>query len=138
MAEHLNSLHISSDYTSHQKTSEFDTMSMESDQQWTESSKEYNINMSQQDLEQKLKNAQRITVCEQIRQLSTEPILPRALIERMERPCTALVLWQPPPRITDLIIARRSSKQEAEDQDNNNSMSIDMNLNTANSMDLDL
>lgn len=146
MAEHLNSMHISSDYTSHYEHTPTasvadknngaapttESMSMDADNY-------YNINMSPQDLEKKFKNAQRITVCEQIRKLETEPLIPKALLERMERPCTALVLWQPPRNLTNLIIplsGGERSKDSDDEQDNNNSSLVD--LNNFSGMDLDL
>lgn len=152
MAEHLNALHISSTYTSHQQTTQhgtrswdYDGMSIESEPSTSQSC--YNIPMTSQDLEQKLKNAQRITVCEQIRKIQNEPILPNSLLERIERPCTALVLWQPPPKLTNLIASASSvSAIEMDDsnnnnnnncideQDNNNSSRIDYNC----SMDMEL
>ncbi|CAH0561140.1 unnamed protein product [Brassicogethes aeneus] len=42
---------------------------------------------------------QRLYLCEEMRKLKSDVIIPQCLIDRMQRPCTALVLWQPPPRI---------------------------------------
>lgn len=154
MAEHLNGLHISPDYRSHEapQPSWEETMSIEpepSTSRGTNSSNNYNINMSPQDLEQRLKNAQRITICEQIRKIQNEPLLPESLLERIERPCTALVLWQPPPKLTNFITDPQSTNemddsQEKQNEDdnqllfsqvnNNNNSSIDLNS----SMDLDM
>lgn len=147
MAEHLNTLHISSNYTSHHheqpstsnnNNNRIDTMSMDSDNY-------YNVNMSPQELEQKLKNAQRITVCEELRKLENEPIIPKSLLKRMERPCTALVLWQPPKNLSNLIIPLSSQQKKHDDedddddyevQDNNNCSLVD--LNSSSSMDMEL
>lgn len=141
MAEHLNSLHISSDYTTHyqhtpaagDRSGSSDAMSMDADSY-------YNINMSPQDLEKKFKNAQRITVCEQIRKLETEPLIPQALLDRMERPCTALVLWKPPRNLSNLIVPlsrehQRGKESDDDEPDNNNSSLVDLN---STGMDLDL
>lgn len=56
--------------------------------------------MTTKDLQRKLRNAQRITLCDQIRRIQTEPLLPGSLLQRIERPCTALVLWHPSPKDT--------------------------------------
>ncbi|XP_037052064.1 uncharacterized protein LOC119085721 [Bradysia coprophila] len=137
MAEHLQGLHISPDFTSHSTPTledySSDSVSMESDSSSSSTDCPFS---SAQDLEQKLRNAQRITICEQIRKLQNEPVIPQAILSRFERPCTALVLWQPPAKITELIALQRERKAMMSDdeQDNNNSTSLDYN----NSMDLDL
>ncbi|KAJ6622675.1 hypothetical protein Bhyg_17081 [Pseudolycoriella hygida] len=135
MAEHLDGLHISPDFTSHSTPNLDDTVSMEADPSSSSTDCQY---AKTQDLEQKLRNAQRITICEQIRKLQNDPVLPQAILSRFERPCTALVLWQPPPSITELCATlqeKRARKLNAEEQDNNNSSSsIDFN----NFMDLDM
>lgn len=110
MADHLNAMHISHEYTAHQQTASDDdsnnwtnTISADIDDKATEAAADsatYNsqyISMSN-DLEQKLKNARAITICEQISKMKNEPLLPNSLIERLERPCLAVVLWQPPFR----------------------------------------
>lgn len=38
----------------------------------------------------------RLYMCEEMRKLQTESIIPKSLLENIERPCTALVLWKPP------------------------------------------
>jgi len=141
MAEHLNGLHISTDFTSHNtailEDYNSDTVSMESDSS-SSSPTEYQFSKTpKQDLEQKLRNAQRITICEEIRKLKNEPAIPHAILSRFERPSSALVLWQPPPKIIDLCTSlsqQYGRKMNDEEQDNNNSSSIDFN----NSMDLDM
>lgn len=109
--------------------------------------------MSTQDLEQKLKNANSITICEQISKIQNEPVLPQSLLDRIERPCLAVVLWQAPMRgngpvagpSRDCIIENNNnndmdSKVDDDDcivddlLDNNNSSSVDLNS----SMDMDL
>ena len=144
MAEHMNSLHISSDYTSFgnkDPPNVGETMDAEP------STSNYNqTRMVTQDLKDKLRKAQRITICDEIRKIKNESLLPNALLERIERPCTALVLWQPPQRTTNDVSSSPSrysnenvdmDKETVDDDliDNNNSSSIDFN-NT--SMDLDL
>lgn len=138
MAEHLNTLHISSDYTSHSRVEASTSTSMDA-----EPSTSYSVNLSPKDLERKLKNAQRITLCEQIRKLNNEPLLPHNFYERFDRPCTAMVLWQPPPRLNPDMSdeeAEESHRKQAElhqqQNDNNNSSALD--LNSGSSMDMDL
>lgn len=63
----------------------------------------------------------------------------QAILSRFERSSTALVLWQPPTKITELIAnverERKAATDDDAERDNNNSTSsIDFN----NSMDLDL
>lgn len=61
--------------------------------------------MSQWDLERKLRTAQKITVCNEILDFdkSNDPILPEILLNRMSKPCSALILWQPPPTLDKLL-----------------------------------
>lgn len=158
MAKHLNGLHISNEYTTHlqqqssSSTSWEDCMSIEPEPSASSSSSSY-IRMRTQDLEQKLKNANSITICEQISKMQNEPVLPQSLLDRIERPCLAVVLWQAPTRINgpiagpsrDCIIESNNNDVDrtVEDDDgcfvddlldNNNSSSLDFN----NLMDMDL
>lgn len=77
---------------------------------------------------------QRLYVCEEMRRLQTESILPQSLLGRIQRPCMAVMLWQPPPKIPDLIVLDTPSVgprplllQQEDDNDNNNSSSVDLN-----------
>ncbi|XP_059608876.1 uncharacterized protein LOC132256459 [Phlebotomus argentipes] len=129
MAAHLNNLHISSDFTSHSKASDYPT---ESEMQLDgEQPSQYLVNMSQWDLEQKLRNAQRITLCEQVKNLEkTDSIIPKVLLDKIENPCTALVLWQPPTILQRLIVPHKEQESASEDEDqvdNNNSSAVDLN-----------
>lgn len=112
MAQHLKDLHISSNYTPHilvdrespgLTSSSVDVNLLTSPA--VEKSYETNQNNSRgcsvkyniiKDLQRKLSKAQRITLCDEIRQIQSEAQLPESLIYRHERPCNALVLWQPP------------------------------------------
>lgn len=131
MVAHLDGLHISSNFISHSTdtTSLADSL-MEETSNW-------NVAMSPEDLERRLKTAQRITICEQVRKLDTSnDIIPKILLYRNERPCTAMVLWQPPPKIQNIIVPNNEDADDSDNngQDNNNSSSVDLN----NFMDLDL
>lgn len=132
MAAHLNSLHISSNYTSHNtgSTSLADALDEMTASTSTGYSRPSYASIASSDLEQKLRNAQRITICEEIRKLSTDPILPKAILDRFAKPCTALVVWQPPQNLTDLIIpkdAEMQRKRRDAEQDNNNCGTMNFN-----------
>ncbi|XP_055695683.1 uncharacterized protein LOC129797296 [Lutzomyia longipalpis] len=131
MAAHLNNLHISSDFTSHSSSNDFE---VESEMQLeNEQPSQYFVNMTQWDLEQKLRNAQRITVCDEVKNLGmTDSILPKVLLDKMENPCTALVLWQPPTILQKLIVPQKDlppeqATDDEEEVDNNNSSAVDLN-----------
>lgn len=143
MAAHLNSLHISSNYTSHNPADGV-ACTLKAGQPATHpadpctSSQSYAA-IASHDLEQKLRNASRITLCEEIRKLAADPILPQAIFERFERPCTALVLWQPPQRIAELIVPKNVElrrKNDDAEMDNNNGMAVDLNNGHASDRDL--
>ncbi|KAH8395537.1 hypothetical protein KR222_005180 [Zaprionus bogoriensis] len=59
--------------------------------------------MAAMELEQKLRNANRIVICDELKQ-GVSPVVsavaalpPEWLLKSIPRPCTALVPWQPPP-----------------------------------------
>lgn len=81
-----------------------------------ESLKNYTVNMTQWDLERKLRTAQKITVCNEILELDRErdTILPEILLNRISKPCSALMLWQPPPA---LLIDVKSSAEKKSNND---------------------
>lgn len=99
----------------------------------SEQPSQYLVNMTQWDLEQKLRNAQRITVCDQVKNLEkTDSIIPKVLLDKIENPCTALVLWQPPTILQRLIVPQKelpqeNSTEDEEEADNNNSSAVDLN-----------
>lgn len=100
MAAHLSNLHISPSTTG-KRPSPFGVPD-------AESLSNYTVNMTQWDLERKLRTAQKITVCNEIRELERDEILPEIILNRMAKPCSALMLWQPPASITSLIDAGAS------------------------------
>ncbi|XP_068154305.1 uncharacterized protein Mst85C [Drosophila tropicalis] len=70
------------------------------------------------ELEQKLRNANRIVICDELKQSTAPPVAaagipPEWLIKSVPRPCTALVPWQPPPHQLPLSVL---SKQGPEQQ----------------------
>lgn len=132
MAAHLNGLHISSEFKAHdinQSDQNSDTLDIDVDSSTMPSPYPSTI----QDIEEKLKRAQKITVSDVVKSIQEEPLLPAAILERYEKPCKALVIWQPPQRITDLIVSKTRQEQmtsDDEDNDNNNVEFVDVNNDT--------
>ncbi|XP_077291348.1 mst85C [Arctopsyche grandis] len=102
MAAHLNCLHISPDFTTHctandtlDANDDSDAMAM-NDQaiDRLKAYKPYNT------LEDRLKTAERIVLCEEVRRFKSESIIPESLINKLEKPCMSLVLWKPPEKIS--------------------------------------
>lgn len=117
------------------------------------------------ELEEKLRNANRITICDQLKKFSDEQkkvsYLPEALLHSIQKPCTALVLWQPSP-IMNIISQKNYNKNEIRNEnkneniddytisdveqpddiddfiDNNNTCNLDFNNIKPDSMDEDL
>ncbi|XP_055387763.1 uncharacterized protein LOC129616246 isoform X2 [Condylostylus longicornis] len=106
MAATLNSLHISNNFIAH--NSNVSTERRQSDNH-VENVMESDIEpkcpfYSSKDLEKKLRNAKHITICEELKNIkNSETIIPKALLERYERPCQALVIWQPPLNVKSLV-----------------------------------
>lgn len=132
MVAHLNSMHISSDFKTHSSSNEIDNNKIDT-------SNSYDDNQcSVQDIEEKLKNAQRITVSDMVRTIQNDPLLPASILERYEKPSKALVVWQPPPRITDFIAPRITQPPEViEDESDDNINIEDMSNENDAQMDLD-
>ncbi|XP_018571720.1 uncharacterized protein LOC108911299 [Anoplophora glabripennis] len=82
---------------------------------------------------------QRLYMCEEMRKLQTDSLLPQSLIARIQRPCTALVLWKPPTRILPLVnndIDENENNNEQQQPDNNVPNESEME-NDLNNMDMD-
>lgn len=127
----MNGLHLSDNFQPH------------SVHQQTDQAEAYNVNLSQQELERRLKNAQRITVCDQLRKSLREDneIIPKVLLNRIEEPCRALVLWRPPEPMEKLLTVyeSRSSDEEEIDMDgNNNNNNNNINSDPNNNMEMDM
>lgn len=59
----------------------------------------------------------RLYMCEEMRKLQTDPILPQSLLSRIQSPCTALVLWKPPAKlvpISDSTVADQSKSKNSD------------------------
>lgn len=75
----------------------------------------------------------RLYMCEEMRKLqTTENIIPQSLLNKLEKPCTALVLWRPPPRILSPL--RIPNENDNSNNNNNNEEDVQDN----NTMDLDM
>lgn len=76
---------------------------------------------------------QRLYVCEEMRKLQTESVLPSILLGRIERPCMAVMLWQPPAKVPDLLppalaaVINSANTNNNNEEDNNNSSTVDLN-----------
>ena len=113
MAAHLSKMHISGSCQDADMESSPDSVN------------EYMINMSQWDLERKLRTAQKITICDELLDIGKDqsPLLPEILLNRMTKPCNALILWQPPPTLDELLHvhdksdeSKASEKTDVEEQ----------------------
>lgn len=132
MAAHFNSLHLSSNYTSHSNESSSNQSNLNRLEEIDD------MRLGTEDLEEKLRRAQRITVCEEVRKLQDQPILPQAILERYDKPCKALVLWQPPQRVSELLYTVNLRKGENDDDTNDEQAANSNQSNTEASMDLDM
>lgn len=68
---------------------------------------------------------QRLYMCEEMRRFQQDSILPQSLLNRINRPCTALVLWMPPPRIPVVDEVTTGNNNNEESQQDNNVMDLD-------------
>lgn len=129
IAAHLNGLHISSEFQAHainqSASSSSDAFSVHVKRNDNPIPISYPATL--QDIEEKLKRAQKITVSEVVKRIQDEPLLPAAIIERFEKPCKALVVWQPPQRITDLIVSKSIREQQTSDDETNDNNNDDNN-----------
>lgn len=126
MAAHFNNLHISLDYPA--DSVQYDNYDVD-----VVSNNNDPVNIKSY-FESKLKSAQKIVLCEEMRQLKNDPIVPLSLLNNIEKPCKAIVLWQPPPTLETHIQRINNSEQNVEEeQDNNNCSNVDLN-----NMDMDI
>ncbi|XP_030747287.1 uncharacterized protein LOC115875877 [Sitophilus oryzae] len=87
----------------------------------------------------------RLYMCEEMRKLQSDPILPPSLVAGLQRPCTALVLWQPPIRPLPLFEANPGPSNNSNNEDlNKNSPDIksmeilaEMEAESSNTMEMD-
>uniref|UniRef100_A0A2M4BSW2 Uncharacterized protein n=1 Tax=Anopheles marajoara TaxID=58244 RepID=A0A2M4BSW2_9DIPT len=140
MSSHLNNLHLSSEYTAHDINRSGDSSPGTSstlddgDMMLSEdkSQQPYIVCMSPQELEERLKKAQRIAICEEVRKLDSRAaeILPKVILERMEKPCTALMIWQPPQERLDKLFSTVTEQLEQREQQANKKEEADSSTRT--------
>ncbi|KAJ2942851.1 hypothetical protein O0L34_g15040 [Tuta absoluta] len=102
MAAHLSGLHISSDYTPHILAAD-EMMELASEP-------------SPPSIIDKLKG-HKLVLSEEVKKLKDEPLLPAALIERLEKPRMSLVVWKPKEDILEKIIEEKGKKEEKENEE---------------------
>ncbi|XP_050294828.1 uncharacterized protein LOC126735001 [Anthonomus grandis grandis] len=66
----------------------------------------------------------RLYMCEEMRKLQAEPIIPPSLIPGIPQPCTALVLWQPSPTKKLPVIEEPSSSKEEDENEPSKNLDI--------------
>ncbi|KAM3963864.1 uncharacterized protein ACR2FA_001898 [Aphomia sociella] len=105
MAAHLNSLHISSEFTSHSLAYD-EIMDVNMDMPSTSASTTIN---------QKLKDKFTVVLSEEVKKIKDQPLLPPALIERLEKPRMSLVVWKPREDILEMLKEIKEEKKESEE-----------------------
>jgi len=130
MIAHLSGLHLSDNFQPHNITPE---QAVSEEEEEADMELSYNVNLTPEELEQRLKNAQRITLCDQVRKnlraIGSDEIIPNAILNRIEEPCRALILWRAPPMLEQLITGYEDRLPEddgAMDDNNNFSNNMDM------------
>jgi hypothetical protein len=81
----------------------------------------------------------RLYMCEEMRKLQSDSILPQSLLSKIQRPCTALVLWTPPRRLVPVQRhqSENGNNNEEAEPDNNRMASEVVMESDINNMDLD-
>lgn len=90
---------------------------------------------------------QRLYMCEEMRKLQNDSIIPPSLITKMQQPCKALVLWKPPTRYIPPGLVNTDGGEDEQDNNNvssvsdinvvGNLMEAEMDNETVNSMDME-
>lgn len=120
MALYLSGMHLSDSFQAHNINLNESTYDEE------EMDMSYNVNLSPQELETRLKNAKRITVCDDVKRSlnQSDEIIPKILLDRIEKPCRAVMLWSPTQPL-DHLIKINFSKNSNEDMENNDKVKSD-------------
>ncbi|CAG9766998.1 unnamed protein product [Ceutorhynchus assimilis] len=82
-----------------------------------------------------LKN-KRLYMCEEMRKLQPEPLLPTSLLSKMQQPCTALVLWKPPSKVLPALLDN-SKNTKGKDTEEDDDPPLDMDSEFIATMDMD-
>ncbi|KAK7870759.1 hypothetical protein R5R35_009905 [Gryllus longicercus] len=106
MAAHMRQLHISNSYTSHEE-SVIGTMASKSES-----------SIVAPTIPAEEQAYKRLVLCEELRQLQSEPLLPQCLLTSVQRPSMALVLWQPPAgKVGDVLSRAAASREEVGEEE---------------------
>lgn len=136
MIKHISQLHISDSFVEES----IDENSIDDELPSTS----YHVNMTSQELEDRLKNAQKITIAEQFKNSfkeSENEIIPKLLLDRTrQKPsCQSLVVWKPP--IIPSYLLSQDSNSATSDEENytneNRRQNEDANNNNNNVMEFD-
>lgn len=76
----------------------------------------------------------RLYMCEEMRKLQQDSILPQSILSRIHHPCTALVLWTPPRRIMPSDNSENNNEDSIPDHNRGSEVVMESDMNT---MDLD-
>ncbi|KAG5680190.1 hypothetical protein PVAND_009715 [Polypedilum vanderplanki] len=111
MIKHLHGLHISNDFQAHNINLDNDPM---------EETYSYTVNLSPEELQQRLKNASCIQLHEDVKKSleeSNKNEIYKVLSSRIEKPCQALILWQPPASLDRLITDFKTNKDSEDGEE---------------------
>ncbi|XP_025993201.1 uncharacterized protein LOC105197876 isoform X2 [Solenopsis invicta] len=117
IAAHFKDLHISSNYESDRPVPSTSTAHISSCRKQLDMDLDIDgnaINTEQSELHP------RLVLSEELKRMQEEPILPSALITKLERPSMALVLWEPPNRHLRILPTRDTPTPIPNTSDNNN------------------
>lgn len=79
----------------------------------------------------------RLYMCEEMRKLQSDSILPQSLLSKIQGPCTALVLWTPPRRLVPIDDEENGNNNEEAVPDHNQMADQPLMDQDANVMDMD-
>ena len=116
MALYLSGMHLSDSFQAHNINLSDSTFVVEEEAM----DMSYNVNLSPQELETRLRNAKRITyVCDDVKRNlnQSDEIIPKVLLDRIEKPCRAVILWTPPskPNFSEIRNADKYNKRNEND-----------------------
>lgn len=101
MAAHLNSMHISSEYTPYSLSTDNDMMDVAMEPSTSAAA----------NITEKFKG-HTIVLSEEVKKLTEEPLLPPSIIERLEKPRMSLVVWKPRENILEKLTEENKEDEE--------------------------
>lgn len=122
MAAHLNSLHISSQSAAYSVNNNTEDTAV--------GERLCGGGLGSPDPQERLRTAQKIIFCEEMKKLRNEPLLPPSILERLEKPCMSLVLWKPQDNVLKSKEEQRKPSSKSEERTGvlvqNNIMDVEM------------